>query len=282
MVFHATTELAHCHYCHARLAIPNRCQTSGCGGNLVRFGMGTQRVEAEFRDKFPQARIRRIDADVMHNAADYTEMLGAFERREFDVLVGTQMIAKGLDFPFVSFVGVISADTSLGLDDFRSEERTFQLVLQVSGRSGRGETAGEVLVQTFAADTAPIRHAVAGDFEGFAKMELARRREEGLPPFTRMVRIVLADPRMTTLRHSADALVKRLRDLVAKHGIAARIFDPNPAAIARIRDRYRYEVLLVFDTADAMMSAMDVFKDEGALRAGVKSVTIDVDPVSLQ
>jgi primosomal protein N' (replication factor Y) len=282
MVFHATTELAHCHYCHTRIPIPNRCQTTGCGGNLVRFGMGTQRVEAEFREKFPTARIRRIDADAMRSAADYAEMLEAFERREFDVLVGTQMIAKGLDFPFVSFVGVISADTALALDDFRSEERTFQLVLQVAGRSGRGQTAGEVLVQTFAADTAPIRHAVAGDFEGFAKMELARRREEGLPPFTRMVRIVLADSRMTRLRLAADALARRLRALLAKRGIPARIFDPTPAAVARIRDRYRYDVLLVFDTADAMMSAMDVLKDEGALRAGVKSVMIDVDPVSLQ
>ena len=282
MVFHATTGQAHCHYCHTKLTIPNRCQTAGCQGTLVRFGMGTQRVEAELREKFPRARIRRIDSDAMQRAADYAEMLGAFERREFDILVGTQMIAKGLDFPFVSFVGVVSADTALGLDDFRSEERTFCLVLQVAGRSGRGKTAGEVLVQTFAADTAPIRHAVAGDYEGFAKTELARRRLEGLPPFTRMVRIVLADPQMTKLRRAAGAMAQRLRALLTKQGIAGRIFDPRPAPIARIRDRYRYEVLLIFNAATAMMSAMDLFKDESALRANVKSTTIDVDPVSLQ
>jgi primosomal protein N' (replication factor Y) len=186
MVFHSTTEMAHCHYCQAKLAVPNRCQTAGCGGNLVRFGMGTQRVEAEIMEKFPDARMRRIDADTMTRAADYGDVLMAFENREFDLLVGTQMIAKGLDFPFVSFVGVVSADTALALDDFRSEERTFQLVLQVSGRSGRGETPGQVVVQTFAADTEPIRHAVAGDYEGFAKTELPRRLTARLPPFTRL------------------------------------------------------------------------------------------------
>ncbi len=282
MVFHATTELAHCHYCHARLAVPNRCQMSGCEGNLVRFGMGTQRVEEELRRKFPQARLRRIDADTMTRAADYGDLLSAFERREFDWLVGTQMIAKGLDFPFVSFVGVVSADTALALDDFRSEERTFQLVLQVAGRSGRGDSPGHVVVQTFAADTAPIRHAVEGDFEGFARNELAQRKKANLPPFSRLVRVVLADPRMTRLRAEADKLAGRLRELFLKRGIAAQLFGPHPAAINRLRGRYRYDILLVFDTAAALLSALDVLKDEGALRSSVRSATVDVDPVSLQ
>ena len=136
---------------------------AGCDGSLVRFGIGVQRVEAELRDQFPNARIRRFDSDVMEKPADYAETLTAFENREFDVLVGTQMIAKGLDFPFVSFVGVVSADTALSIQDFRAEERTFQLVLQVAGRTGRGDVGGHVVVQTFAADAAPIRHAVAGD-----------------------------------------------------------------------------------------------------------------------
>ncbi|MFQ5496088.1 MAG: primosomal protein N', partial [Phycisphaerae bacterium] len=180
MVLHQSTKLAHCHYCRARLAVPNRCPTLGCGGNLVRFGMGTERVEEELKRKFPEARVRRIDSDIMRRASDYADLLGAFERRAFDILVGTQMVAKGLDFPFVSFVGVVSADTALALDDFRSEERTFQLVLQVSGRSGRGDAPGHVVVQTFSADTAPIRHAVRGDYEAFARLELDRRREAHL------------------------------------------------------------------------------------------------------
>ncbi|MCG8406865.1 MAG: primosomal protein N' [Phycisphaerales bacterium] len=282
MVFHATTELAHCHYCHAKLAVPNRCKSSGCGGTLVRFGMGTQRVEAELREKFPDAKLRRIDADTMNSASDYADLLGAFERKEFDFLIGTQMIAKGLDFPFVSFVGVISADTALALDDFRSEERTFQLVLQVAGRSGRGETSGHVVVQTFASDTAPIRHAVEGDYEGFAKLELNRRHESRLPPYTRMVRIVLADGRMSKLRTAAESLVDKMQTLLSKRGLPARILGPYPAAIPRLRDRYRDEILLIFDTGTTLIGAMDLFKDEGTLRVGVKSLIVDVDPVSLQ
>ncbi|MEE8385686.1 MAG: primosomal protein N', partial [Dehalococcoidia bacterium] len=203
MVFHATTELAHCHYCRARLAVPNRCQMAGCDGTLVRFGVGTQRVEAEIRQKFPQARIRRVDSDIMQRAADYSDVLGAFERRECDILIGTQMIAKGLDFPFVSFVGIVSADTALALDDFRSEERTFQLVLQVAGRSGRGDVGGHVVVQTFDARNPIIRHAVVGDYENFARLELARRQAAGQPPHPRLMRIVLADPKMSKLQAGA-------------------------------------------------------------------------------
>jgi primosomal protein N' (replication factor Y) len=209
MVFHATTELAHCHYCHARLAVPNRCSAAGCGGTLVRFGIGTQRVEAELREKFPSARVHRMDSDAMQKPSDYADVLGAFERREFDILVGTQMIAKGLDFPFVSFVGVVSADTALALDDFRSEERTFQLVLQVSGRAGRSERAGHVVVQTFAADSRAIRHAVQGDYEAFAEAELTHRRIAKLPPVTRLMRIILSDARIARLREQSASSVRR-------------------------------------------------------------------------
>lgn len=282
MVFHATSGMAHCHYCQAKTRVPDHCLTVGCDGALVRFGMGTQRVEEELKRKFPNARVRRIDSDIMKRAGDYAEMLGAFERKEFDILVGTQMVAKGLDFPFVSFVGVVSADTALALDDFRSEERTFQLVLQVAGRSGRGDVAGEVAVQTFAAETAAILHAVGGDYEGFAESELANRRAARLPPYSRLVRVVLADERITKLRSAAEAMTERLRGLLAKRSPKGHVFDPRPSAIGRIRERYRYDILLVFPSAGALLSAMDTFRDEGSLRANVKSVTVDVDPVSMQ
>lgn len=282
LVFHTSTRLAHCHYCHKTLRVPSNCQNLGCDGKMVKFGLGTQRVEEELGKRFPSARIRRIDSDVMQKAADYADLLGAFERREFDFLVGTQMVAKGLDFPFVSFVGVVSADTALALDDFRSEERTFQLVLQVAGRSGRGDTGGNVVVQTFAADTTPIRHAIKGDYEGFAKAELSSRRSAGLPPFTRMVRIILADGHMTKLKKSSEEMAHAIRTLLSRYRIDAEVFDPRPAAIARIRDLYRYDIILIFKEADALLRAVAIFKDEGVLRAGVKSLSIDVDPVSLQ
>lgn len=282
MVFHSSTEMAHCHYCRAKLNVPRFCQMSGCGGKLVKFGIGVQRVEEEMREKFPQARLRRIDSDNMQHTADYAEVLGAFERREFDVLVGTQMIAKGLDFPFVSFVGVVSADTALALDDFRSEERTFQLVLQVAGRSGRGDLPGHVVVQTFSANTAPIQHAVQGSYEAFADAELENRKRSRLPPFTRLMRIVLADNRMTRLRSEAEALARRIDELLRKRGVKHGLFGPHSAPIERLRDQYRFDIQLVFSHAGAMLDAIDLFKSEGTLKTKVKTQVIDVDPVSLQ
>jgi len=282
MVFHTTTGLAHCHYCHEKLSVPARCPTVACEGNLVRFGIGVQRVEEEVSQKFPGARVRRMDSDAMKSPADYAETLGAFERKEFDILIGTQMVAKGLDFPFVSFVGVVSADTALALNDFRAEERTFQLVLQVAGRSGRGDVGGHVVVQTFAADTAAVQHAVEGDYEGFATVELARRKKLRLPPFTRLMRLVLSDPKVTRLQKAGAALVQALRDLFTRHGIIARLTEPAPAPISRLRDLYRYDVQAYFPTAEAMLKGIEVMKSEGLLRAGVKSLVVDVDPVSLQ
>ncbi|MBX3394517.1 MAG: primosomal protein N' [Phycisphaerae bacterium] len=282
LVFHASTSMAHCHYCGRTLRVPGRCQNLGCDGTMVKFGLGTERVEEEIGRRFPAARVRRIDSDIMRGAADFADLLGAFERREFDVMVGTQMVAKGLDFPFVSFVGVISADTALALDDFRSEERTFQLVLQVAGRSGRGDTGGTVVVQTFAADTSPIRHAVAGDYEGFARHELALRREMDLPPWSRMLRIVLADGHVTRARSAAETLSRTARERFKMHGIPARVFEPRESPITRIRDLYRFDVLVTFPTADALMRANAVMKSEKILRARAKSVVVDVDPVSLQ
>src|SRR5262249_14765356 len=137
VVFHRHTDLAHCHHCMARLIVPQHCQMAGCGGKLVQFGMGTERVEIELREKFPQARAARMDSDSMKRAVDYAAVRPRLDRRDLDVLIGTQMVAKGLDFPFVSLVGVVSADSPVM--DFRSDERTFQLVLQVAGRSARSD-----------------------------------------------------------------------------------------------------------------------------------------------
>ncbi|HKQ49199.1 MAG TPA: primosomal protein N' [Phycisphaerae bacterium] len=282
LVFHATTQLAHCHYCHEKLTLPEICPKIGCGGPIVRFGIGTQRVEEELAEKFPAARVRRMDSDAMRTPADYADVLTAFEQRDFDILVGTQMIAKGLDFPFVSFVGIISADTALALNDFRSEERTFQLVLQVAGRSGRGDVGGDVVVQTFAADTAPIRHAVAGDYEGFANSELDKRRKAKLPPWTRMMRIVVSDPLMTRAQKAAAKLAESIRDTLQRAGVAVDLFGPLPAPISRIRDNYRFDLVLTFPTATALLTAIDAFKAEATLHAPARTIIVDVDPVSLQ
>ncbi len=282
MVFHAATGFAHCHYCHERMIVPERCAMAGCGGHLVRFGIGTQRVEAELAEKFPQARVARLDSDAMKRPEDYARVLDAFEARQVDVLVGTQMVAKGLDFPFVSFVGVVTADTALALPDFRAAERTFQLVLQVAGRSGRSEIGGHVLVQTFASDLAVIRRAVKHDYEGFAIDELASRKKAALPPHTRLVRFVLADARQSKLEKAARDFVTTLRETFMKYGAAADVFDPQKCAIERLRNQYRYEVLVRFRTAKEMLKGMDALRGTNAIRARVQSLVVDVDPVALQ
>lgn len=282
MVFHATTGFAHCHYCHERIVVPGRCAMAGCGGHLVRFGIGTQRVEAELAEKFPQARVARLDSDAMKRPEDYARVLGEFEARKTDILIGTQMVAKGLDFPFVSFVGIVTADTALSLPDFRAAERTFQLVLQVSGRSGRSEIGGDVLVQTFASDLAVIRRAVRGDYEGFATAELASRRKTKMPPAVRLVRFVLSDPRLTRLEKAAADFATALAESFAKFGVAADIMQPQPCAIPRLRNSYRYDVLVRFATAREMLSGMDALRGAGAIKSRARSMIVDVDPVSLQ
>jgi primosomal protein N' (replication factor Y) len=194
----------HCHYCLAVNPLPEACPS--CKKKLSLFGLGTQRVEEEIAKKFPELKFARVDSDSMHGSKDYEELLGRFARGEVQVMLGTQMIAKGLDYPNVTLVGVISGDTALALPDFRAAERTFQLITQVAGRAGRGDSAGRVVLQTFLPEDPTIQAAIRQDFVGFAKTELAHRREVGLPPLARMVRIVLRDqdPRSssTTARSS--------------------------------------------------------------------------------
>ncbi|MEE8170058.1 MAG: primosomal protein N', partial [Phycisphaerae bacterium] len=267
VVFHQATQLAHCHYCRCRIAVPRRCAMAGCGGTLVRFGMGTERVEAEMREKYPNARTARMDSDVMARPRDYADVLSRFERREIDVLVGTQMIAKGLDYPFVSFVGVVSADTALAIDDFRADERTFQLIVQVAGRSGRSDVGGDVVVQSFKADMRSVRLAMQQDFERFAKSELEQRRKTGVPPITRMVRIVLADPRLSRARQAAEQLVVSFRERLFTAGLNATVDDARACALPRLRNQYRFEVLLTFNAPRAMLAALDRLRADGVLKA---------------
>lgn len=282
LVYHASTDKMQCHYCRERLSVPYKCNTIGCDGKPVKFGLGTERVEIEFADKFPGVKARRIDSDTMMKASDYSEILGDFEKRAFDVLIGTQMVAKGLDFPFVSFVGVVSADTALAFDDFRAEERTFQLVLQVAGRSGRGDAPGNVVVQTFAADTAPIQHAVNGNYEAFANSELKLRLDAGLPPYTRMLRIVVADKQTATARRAAESVVDKAGTLLRKHNVRVKITPAQQAPIQRLRGMHRFETTFIFDTATTLMNAVRIMKDEGVMRPKADRVVVDVDPISLQ
>jgi primosomal protein N' (replication factor Y) len=161
----------HCHYCLAVNPLPTECPK--CRKHLSLFGLGTQRVEEEMKRKFPEIAFARVDSDTMRSGKDYEALLARFARKEIQVLLGTQMIAKGLDYPNVTLVGVISGDTALALPDFRAAERTFQLITQVAGRAGRGDLPGRVVLQTFLPDDPAIQFAIKQDFVGFAERELA-------------------------------------------------------------------------------------------------------------
>ena len=230
MVYHLDRRLPtggylQCHHCEAQQRLPQTCPA--CDRKVTTFGLGTQRVEEELHRKFPQLvegeTMVRVDSDSMRGARDFHSVLGRFATGEIRLLLGTQMIAKGLDFPGIHLVGVINADTAIHLPDFRATERTFQLVSQVTGRCGRGDTAGRVIVQTFQPDAPVIRLAADHDYEGFATGELAERRRCELPPYTRMARIVVRDTDYGRCREAARRLERLAADL--RSGNAALSLD---------------------------------------------------------
>jgi primosomal protein N' (replication factor Y) len=267
----------HCHYCLAVNPLPDKCPH--CGKKLSLFGLGTQRVEEELGAKFPDLKFARVDSDSMRSAKDYEALLGRFAKREIQVMLGTQMIAKGLDYPNVTLVGVISGDTALSLPDFRAAERTFQLITQVAGRAGRGDSPGRVVLQTFLPYDPTIRAAIRQDFVGFAKTELASRRQVGLPPFARMVRIVLRDQESDKLFKHSEELAAQLGDAMAGEG-DIRIKGPMPCAISRIAGYFRNQIVLLAPTAAPLQRLLAKVRDKGHL-ARNERIAVDVDPVSL-
>jgi primosomal protein N' (replication factor Y) len=271
----------HCHYCLAVSPLPAQCPQ--CGKKLSLFGLGTQRVEEELAKKFPKVRYARVDSDTMRNSRDYEKILSRFAAREIDLLLGTQMIAKGLDYPNVTLVGVISGDTALALPDFRAAERTFQLITQVAGRAGRGDAPGRVVVQTFLPDDPAIRFATQQDFPGFASRELASRREVGLPPYSRMARLVLRDQDITALNELGDALkgdIAALANQLPGGRDALKVDGPMPCAVARIAGYYRAQIVLYASDSRPIQQVLGAMREKGAL-AKSDRIAVDIDPVSL-
>jgi primosomal protein N' (replication factor Y) len=269
-----------CHHCQGEQRLPRACPT--CGRQVTVFGLGVQRVEEELARLHPSlvpgSTMLRIDADSMQDADDLHDALGRFGRGEVRLLVGTQMIAKGLDFPGVRLVGVVSADTALNLPDFRAAERTFQLVSQVCGRCGRGAEAGRAIVQTFQPQAPAVRLAAAHDYEGFAREELAMRARFSLPPCTRMARVVVRDASEERARELAEALARDLAAAAA--GTDATVTGPMPCPIARIADRWRMQVEIVAPGAAALGKFLTSARNAGILRPG-EVYAVDVDPVAL-
>ncbi len=274
----------HCHYCLAVNTLPVACPE--CGKKLSLIGMGTQRVEEELARRFPDIAFARVDTDTMRSAEDYRDVFDRFRRGEVQVLLGTQMIAKGLDYPNVTLVGVISADTALGLPDFRAAERTFQLITQVAGRAGRGDISGRVVLQTFMPDDPTIQSAIKQDYEGFAAREIQARREVGLPPATRMVRIHLRDQDIEKLQDRAQKLHDLLNAAIASDSQLSAgkppivIKGPMPCAVNRIAGYHRFQILLLCPSAAALQRILYAARQRKAF-ADSEKTAVDVDPISL-
>ena len=266
-----------CHHCGSECRVPKSCPD--CGQAIVRLGVGTQRLEDFVRRQLPLEahRIARLDADTTRRTADLHAALDRFARGEIQVLLGTQMIAKGLDIPGVRLVGVIDADTSIDLPDFRAAERTCQLVSQVCGRCGRSEGEARAVIQTWNPDAPPIRMAAEGLYTTFADRELDLRAASGLPPETRMLRLVSRDGEAAAAQGRAESIASRLRRLA---GAEVTVADAVPCVLPRIAERFRYEVVLTAATVGPLQTLLADARSAGILKSG-RDLVIDVDPVSM-
>lgn len=281
MVFHQSTGKAACHYCSAKIIVPKRCGNPSCSGMLIRFGMGTERVEEELTTKFPQARLARADSDTMTHTSHYEQLVRDFSERRIDVLLGTQMIAKGLDFPFVSFVGVVNADTSMSVPDFRASERTFQMITQVAGRASRAEAGGHVIVQSLAGETPALQFAGDHDFVSFAGHELALRQRAGWPPFSRLARVIVAHHSATQAQAEAAKLAEQIREFLSLHALSADVLGPQSAPLSRLRNSYRYDFLIRTAHAGRLLDILEALRSNKILTPNTKHSLVDVDPVAL-
>lgn len=275
MTHHKSKDLIICHICGLYRDPPTVCPECR-SANLFYGGAGAERLERDAREAFPNRVIRRMDSDTMAKSGSHERALREFELGMTDILLGTQMIAKGLDFPNVTLVGVVNADIALHLPDFRASERTFQLVAQVSGRAGRGDKPGKVLVQTFSPEHAAIEAAAQHDYEMFYKSEMPFREAQGYPPFGRLARLVARGPRDEEVAAYLDAV----RASLAEHADASvKIDGPAPAPIAKIRDLYRRH-LQVRAASSTQLHAVLNWVSETTLPKGVE-LAVDIDPAAM-
>ena len=274
--FHASPARMVCHYCLYETSPPSSCQ--GCGGfEMTHQGAGTQRVEEEVMEAFPGVPLLRMDRDTTRQMSDHRRLLEQFANREAQILIGTQMIAKGHDFPDVTLVGVVLADTGLALPDFRAAERTFSLLTQVAGRAGRGRVPGRVVIQTYNPEHYAIRHAAAQGYGGFYAEELAARKELEYPPFTHLINVILSGESGADVERAAQAMGSRMRAQVA--AMPCVLLGPAPCALPRIHRKSRWHLVFKCRQVQEIMPLIRTYLRENA-SAGV-SAAVDADPMSM-
>ena len=280
LTFHQQHGALLCHYCNARAAPPEKC--AACGGHkIAQVGIGTERLLAWAAKRWKDARVARLDSDVSRRKGAYGEILSRMQEGDVDLLVGTQMIAKGHDFPEVTLVGVLLADLSLSFPDFRSAERTFQILTQVAGRAGRGDRPGKVIVQTLSPDHVCIRMAARHDFTGFMAEELAAREALGYPPFGRMLLLRLWGSKAEKVREAAEEAAEALAPPTSTAGI--QLLGPAPSPISLVKRKYHYQILLKipahFPVGDFFPSLLRPLRDI-VRKHGVR-MEADVDPYNM-
>ena len=269
LVYHQAGMTLRCHHCGAAAPMPSRCPA--CASPRIRYlGGGTERLEAEVRERFPALRVGRLDRDVVERRGAAARVVDAFTEGRLDVLVGTSLVAKGLDIPEVTLVGVVSADVALTLPDERAAERTYQLLVQAIGRAGRGHRAGRAIIQTYQAEHPAIRAAAGGDATAFYDAELATREQVGAPPFGATVKLTVGDEQRDAARTAGREMADRLRARAAALGLAVAIAGPAPAYVPRRGGRWRFNVILRGSAPLAVLGG-----DPGP------PWSIDVDPESL-
>jgi len=277
LTFHRRAHEMRCHLCQFVGPVPQRCPE--CKDPAIKYsGMGTEKVEHAIQTAFPKARVQRMDADAMTRKSLYREILGAFRVGKTDILVGTQMIAKGLHFPNVTLVGIVYADMALHLPDFRASERTFQLLVQVAGRAGRGDVEGEVIVQSFTPFHPAVQFARHHDFIGFYEQEIEFRQELRYPPVTRMVALTIRSRSENKAQFTAAALAKQLEAaLKSQHVLMG---GPAPAPLSKIQNFYRFQIMLRTEQIVKLTETLSATLTKFQAPEGV-TVSVDVDPLSL-
>jgi len=281
LIWHSKDSRLKCHYCNHIEYFPDTCPK--CGSDALKTtGTGTQKIEQYIKELFPDKVVERIDSDILTKKGEHIRLLEKFQRKEIDILVGTQMIAKGLDNPNVTLVGVISADASFNLPDYRASERGFQLLTQVAGRAGRGEFEGKVYFQTYNPEYYALESAKAQNYESFYEKEIIARDEFDYPPFSQIIRLVISSINNFRAEKSAQEIAMRLSMMTDKYGITERLetLGPTPCVIERLNSYYRFQIIIKNKLEDRGHQFISSFLSKIKLPNDIK-MTVDVDPLDI-
>ena len=277
LTLHMDTKTMKCHYCGHEENIPHTCPS--CRGSKIRYyGTGTQKIEEELRDVLPEAKVIRMDVDTTRKKGAHEKLLASFGNGEADILLGTQMIAKGLDFPNITLVGVLNADTGLGLPDFRASERTFQLLTQVSGRAGRAELTGEVIVLTFNPEHYAIQLAKEHDYDTFYKQEMLLRHRGNYPPYFYTILITTSHEEEIKAAKKMHQIVQQIKPQLQPETI---VLGPTPKAVARMNNRYYYQTIIKYKSEPHLKAVLQTIlvESQREMAKGLQ-IAIDSEPMN--